>query len=84
MPSVRPGSRRVAWQMTCDGLLAKEYLERSVLFFADVVLRYGQFYGPGTYHEDTLPEPPRVHVDDAARRTVSSMTDTGVVVIADD
>ncbi|MBV8220752.1 MAG: hypothetical protein JO325_19990 [Solirubrobacterales bacterium] len=35
-----------------------------------VVIRYGQLYGPGTYYETEKPDPPRVHVDDAARRTV--------------
>ena len=38
-----------------------------------VVIRYGQLYGPGTYYETAPPEPPRVHVDDAARQTVPAV-----------
>ena len=48
---------------------AVDELERSVLAAGGVVLRYGWLYGPGTYHEQELPDPPRIHVDEAARRT---------------
>ena len=58
----------VAWELTGTGRTAKEELERTVLAFGGVVLRYGRFYGPGTYHADP-PEPPRIQIDDAARRT---------------
>ena len=59
-------------------------LERSVLAEGGVVLSYGQFYGPGTYHEQQLPEQPRVHIDRAAERTVEALSEpTGVVVIVD-
>lgn len=44
--------------------------ERAVLDAGGVVIRYGQLYGPGTYYETTKPDPPRIHVDDAARRTI--------------
>ncbi|MBX5475204.1 MAG: NAD-dependent epimerase/dehydratase family protein [Thermoleophilia bacterium] len=44
--------------------------ERMVLDAGGVVLRYGVFYGPGTYHDEGPPPPPRIHVDEAARRTV--------------
>lgn len=47
--------------------------ERMVLGAGGVVLRYGVFYGPGTY-SDTPPEGvPRIHIDEAARRTVESL-----------
>lgn len=37
-----------------------------------VVLRYGAFYGPGTYAGgDDVPPPPRIHVHDAALRTLA-------------
>jgi hypothetical protein len=42
-----------------------------VLEAGGVVIRYGQFYGPGTYFEDEIPDAPRIHVDEAARRTVA-------------
>ena len=38
------------------------------------MLRYGQFYGPGTYNEQQPPEEPRVHIDRAAERTVERWT----------
>jgi hypothetical protein len=38
-----------------------------------VVIRYGQFGGPGTYCQDSAPDPPRIHVDDAARQTLPSL-----------
>lgn len=59
--------------------------ERSVLRAYGLVLRYGQFYGPGTYYESELPIHPRVHIDDAARQTVRALeADRGVIVITDD
>lgn len=81
--ATRFAAQSVAWQMSGDGLRAKEYLESSVLAFGGVVLRYGQFYGPGTFYADSVPPPPRVHIDAAARRTVPAMTDTGIVEITE-
>ena len=45
-------AQSVAWQLP-DGPDAQAVaeLERSVLAEGGVVLRYGQFYGPGTYHQ---------------------------------
>ena len=78
-------SQSVAWQLP-DGpdVQAVAELERSVLAEGGVVLRYGQFYGPGTYNERQLPEEPRVGIDRAAERTVEALGEpTGVVVIID-
>lgn len=48
--------------------------EAMVLDAGGVVLRYGIFYGPGTYGGDEPPESgPRIHVDEAARRTVDAL-----------
>lgn len=44
--------------------------ELLVLDAGGVVIRYGTFYGPGTYGGDRRPPPPRIRVEDAARRTV--------------
>ena len=57
-------AQSVAWQLP-DGPDAQAVaeLERSVLAEGGVVLRYGQFYGPGTYNEQQPPEEPRVHID---------------------
>jgi len=78
-------AQSVAWQLP-DGPDAQAVaeLERSVLAEGGVVLRYGQFYGPGTYNEQQPPEEPRVHIDRAAERTVEALGEpTGVVVIID-
>ena len=44
--------------------------ENGVISAGGTVLRYGLFYGPGTFYEYDPPPPPRIHVDDAARRTM--------------
>ena len=75
----------VAWQLP-DGpdVQAVEELERFVIAEGGVVLRYGQFYGPGTYNQQQQPAEPRVHIDRAAERTVEALGEpTGVVVIVD-
>jgi uncharacterized protein YbjT (DUF2867 family) len=77
-------AQSVAWRLLGDAGAAVEALERSVLEANGVVLRYGQFYGPGTYHEQP-PPPPRVHVDEAARRTVEALAaPSGVIEIVED
>jgi nucleoside-diphosphate-sugar epimerase len=77
-------AQSLAWQLPDGpGARAVAELERSVLAESGVVLRYGQFYGPGTYHEQP-PKEPRVHVDRAAERTVEALGEpTGVIVIID-
>jgi nucleoside-diphosphate-sugar epimerase len=44
-------AQSVAWDLPGDGGLATVDLEDAVLEAGGVVLRYGQFYGPDTYHE---------------------------------
>ncbi len=78
-------AQSLAWQLP-DGPDARAVaeLERSVLAVNGVVLRYGRFYGPGTYYEQQPPAEPRVQIDRAADRTVEALDKpTGVVVIAD-
>ena len=78
-------AQSVAWQLP-DGpdAHAVAELERSVVAEGGVVLRYGQFYGPGTYHEQRPPDEPRVHIERAAEQTVEALSaPTGVVVIVD-
>lgn len=59
--------------------------ERAVLQAGGVVIRYGQLYGPGTFYPAAPPEPPRIHVDDAARLTLSALrVPAGVTIVADD
>jgi uncharacterized protein YbjT (DUF2867 family) len=64
---------------------AVQDMEDAVLAVGGVVVRYGQFYGPGTFHPDAPPEPPRIEIDAAARRTVDTLTlPSGVVTIVDE
>jgi nucleoside-diphosphate-sugar epimerase len=59
--------------------------ERMLLDFGGVVLRYGWFYGPGTYSGDhPLVPPPRIHIDAAAARTVELLdAPPGIVLVAE-
>jgi uncharacterized protein YbjT (DUF2867 family) len=74
-------AQSVAWQLS--GAAVRE-LERLVLAASGVVLRYGRLYGPGTYYEREKPESPRVHVDEAARRTVTALdAASGIIEVTD-
>lgn len=78
-------AQSVAWELEGEGGDAKAELERLVLDAGGVVLRYGSFHGPGTYHPDDLPPRPRIHVDAAARRTVELLdAPSGIVEVVDD
>ena len=78
-------AQSVAWEIPGDGGAAVSEHEQTVLEAGGVVVRYGQLYGPGTYFESELPAPPRVHVDEAARRTPPALKQTsGVLVVTDD
>ncbi|HEX6533892.1 MAG TPA: NAD-dependent epimerase/dehydratase family protein [Gemmatimonadaceae bacterium] len=78
-------AQSVAWPMTGDGGDAVREHESAVLQAGGVVLRYGQFYGPGTYHDGALPPAPRIHVDDAARRTLEALgAPSGIVTIVEE
>jgi hypothetical protein len=56
-----------------------------VLAAGGVVIRYAQFYGPGTYYETAPPRPPRIHVDDAARLTLPALdAPAGLTIVADE
>jgi NAD(P)H-binding len=77
-------AQSIAWTPS-GGAASLEEHEGQVLAFGGVVVKYGQLYGPGTYYESELPAHPRIHVDDAARRTVPLVTAApGVVVLADE
>lgn len=72
-------AQSVAWPLEGEGAKGVEHLESAVIDYGGTVLRYGQFYGPGTYH-DSPPAPPRIHIDEAARRTVE-LLDSGPGII---
>jgi nucleoside-diphosphate-sugar epimerase len=78
-------AQSVAWELEGDGGAAVAEHERAVLEAGGVVLRYGRFYGPGTYFEREPPPAPRIHVDEAAQRTVSALdARAGVVALVED
>ena len=84
--SARYLAQSVAWPLEGDAAAAVAELERTTLAVDGIVLRYGRFYGPGTYSDGTgeLPPEPRIHVDEAARRTVAALdAPSGVIVVAD-
>jgi len=77
-------AQSIAWRPPGVGETVEEH-ERMVLAAGGLVLEYGVFYGPGTFGGDKVPEPPRIHVDQAARRTVELLeAPSGVLVIAEE
>jgi len=79
-------AQSIAW--TPDpgpGADAVTSLEQAVLAANGVVLRYGAFYGPGTYYEGELPAAPRVHIDAAAARTLEALdAPSGILTVVDE
>jgi len=53
-----------------DAAAAVDVLERDALASGldAVVLRFGRFWGPGTWAPDVAPKPPAIHVEEAGRR----------------
>jgi len=79
-------AQSISWEHRTEaGRAATAAHEEAVLRAGGVVIRYGQFWGPGTFYETAPPDPPRIHVDDAARQTVSALNaPPGLVVVIDD
>lgn len=76
-------AQSIAWVPATGGEGVTEH-ERLVLATGGVVIRYGTFYGPGTYGGDTVPDPPRIHVDTAAHETVALLDHpSGVVTVTE-
>ena len=68
-----------------DAAKIPELSERAVLDARGLMIRYGQLYGPGTYFETEQLPPPRMQVDEAARRTVEILdSPPGIVEVVDD
>src|SRR5262249_16412257 len=58
--------------------------ENAVVAAGGTVLRYGLFYGPATFFESEPPSHPRIHIDDAARRTMPFLAGPrGIFTITD-
>ena len=66
-------TQSVAWTLSGDGGRAVAEHERLVLESGGVVVRYGQLYGPGTYHPTAPASGTRIHIDAAARRTLEAL-----------
>jgi nucleoside-diphosphate-sugar epimerase len=76
-------AQSIAWTPSA-GNESRESLESQVLAYdgVGVVLRYGQFYGPGTYYEAEPPDPPRIEIGAAACATVSNLeAPSGIIEI---
>ncbi len=77
-------AQSVAFPLPSDGDAAVEEHEHTVLDAGGVVLRYGYFYGPGTYHENEKAPAPAVHVAEAARHTVEALdAPSGIITVVD-
>lgn len=78
-------AQSIAWDLPNDGGAAVGEHERAVLDAGGTVIRYGRFYGPGTFFESELPPPPHISIDQAARRTLVALgAQSGVIVATDD
>jgi hypothetical protein len=83
----RTVSQSIAWEHSNDeARAAVEAHERAVLSADGVVVRYGQLYGPDTFYPDERPAPPRVQIDEAARRTIPALdaVPKSILVIGED
>jgi uncharacterized protein YbjT (DUF2867 family) len=68
------GGARAVVQSTAFPAAGRDELEGLVAGAGGVVLRYGYFYGPGTwYGEASAAPPPRIQIDHAARRTIDAL-----------
>ena len=79
-------AQSIAWDLPPEMAGRLEEHEQMVHEFGGVgiVLRYGQFHGPGTYYEEDPPEHPRIEIDEAARRTLPSLkAPAGTIVITE-
>ena len=67
-------AQSIAW-IPAAGAESRERHESQVLAYphTGIVLRYGQFYGPGTYYENEPPAPPRIEITEAARLTLPAL-----------
>lgn len=58
--------------------------EGAVLAAGGIVVQYGLLYGPDTWFPTSIPNGPRIHVDEAARRTLPLLhVPSGIYVLVD-
>lgn len=77
-------AQSVAFDLPGMAQRAVDHLEEATLGIGGVVVRYGSFYGPGTWYDNPPKGDKVVHIDEAARRTVGLLgAPSGVVEILD-
>lgn len=77
-------AQSIAWRPPGELGQAVQAHERTVLDSGGVAVRYGRFFGPGTYFESGPPPPPRIHIDHAARQTLPALhAPSGVLPVAE-
>jgi len=77
-------AQSISWEIPASSHVTAAF-ERMVIDAGGVVIRYGQLWGQGTYYETEPPQPPRIHIDDAARLSLPALdVPAGVTVVADD
>jgi hypothetical protein len=78
-------AQSIAWRSGPGTGPVVEAHENGVISAGGTVLRCGQFYGPGTFYENDPPPAPRIHIDDAARRTMPFLAGPrGIFTITDE
>jgi len=79
-------AQSISWELPSEHRRAVTAAhERAVLQAGGVVIRYGRLWGPGTYYPTAPPDPPRIHVDAAARLTLPALeAPPGLTIVADD
>jgi uncharacterized protein YbjT (DUF2867 family) len=74
-------AQSIAW----DGGPVVKAHEEAVILAGGTILRYGRFYGPGTYYQNDPPPSPRIHIEKAARETIPYLVGPrGIFTLADD
>ncbi|MGE5408886.1 MAG: NAD-dependent epimerase/dehydratase family protein [Syntrophothermus sp.] len=77
-------AQSIAWRLEGGAHRPVEEHEAMVLGAGGVVVRYGQFWGPGTYHEEDPGDSCRVQIDEAARRTLELLeAPSGIFTVVD-
>ncbi len=78
-------AQSIAWKLPPERAAGIAAFEAQVLDAGGVIIRYGQFYGPGTFYPQAPPPPPRIQVDAAARATVELLdAESGAVEVVQD
>lgn len=78
-------AQSIAWRSGPGSGTVVDAHENAVLAADGTVVRYGAFYGPGTFYENDPPPAPRINIDDAARRTMPLLAGPrGIFTLTDD